>query len=158
MKKRVYIETSVISFLTSRPSGNVVLAGHQASSQGFWEERGKYELFISDMVVQECEKGDVERARLRREAINGLAVLDVDMEVELLAKALIDANAVPENFLEDAIHIAVAAAGNVDFIVTWNFKHINNPAMKRRIANVVLGKGYEMPEICSPEELQEAGI
>ncbi len=61
-------------------------------------------------------------------------------------------------FPEDALHIAVAAVNNVDFIVTWNFKHINNPALKRYIGNVVLGMGYGMPEICSPEELEEADL
>ncbi len=158
MKRRVYIETSVISFLTARLSGNVVLAGHQSSTREFWIHRKRYELFISDLVVRECEKGDGGQARLRVEAIAGLPLLDVDPEVEALASELIGKKAVPENSVEDALHIAVAAVNNVDFIVTWNFKHINNPAMKRHIGNVVLGMGYGMPEICSPEELEEADL
>jgi len=158
MKRRVYIETSTIGFLTARLSDNVVLAGHQASTREFWMHRGRYELFISDLVVQECEKGDVNQARHRIEAIASFPVLDIDPEVEALAAELIKKKAVPENSVEDAVHIAVAAVNNVDFIVTWNFKHINNPTMKRHIGNVVLGMGYGMPEICSPEELEEADL
>jgi predicted nucleic acid-binding protein len=158
MKRRVYIETSVISFLTARRPSNVVLAGHQASTRDFWMHRERYELFISDLVVRECERGDIDQARLRTEAINGFPVLDIDPEVEALASELIGKKAVPENSLEDALHIAVAAVNNVDFIVTWNFKHINNPTLKRHVGNVVLGMGYGMPEICSPEELEEADL
>ncbi len=158
MKRRVYIETSVVSFLTARLSSNVVLAGHQESTRGFWAHRERYELFISDMVVRECEKGDVGRAKLRAEAIDGLPLLDIDSEVEVLAAELVRKKAVPENSLEDALHIAVAAVNNVDFIVTWNFKHINNPVMQRHIGGVVRGMGYGMPEICSPEELEEANL
>ena len=158
MKRRVYIETSVVSFLTARPSSNVVLAGHQISTRDFWIHRDRYELFISEMVVRECERGDAERAKLRTDAIDGLPLLDIDSETEALATELVRKKAVPENSVEDALHIAVAAVNNVDFIVTWNFKHINNPAMKRHIGNVVRGMGYGMPEICSPEELEEANL
>ena len=125
MKKRVYIETSVIGFLTARPSANVVLAGHQASTQEFWNGRNRHDLFISDLVVQECEKGDADRSLLRTKAIDGLPLLDMDSDVELLASELIKKKAIPQNSVEDALHIAVAAVNAIDFIVTWNFKHIS---------------------------------
>ena len=107
MKRRVYIETSVIGFLTARLSNNVVLAGHQASTREFWTHRRRYELFISDLVVRECEKGDVDQARLRDEAIAGLPVLDIGPEVEALTAELIGKKAVPENSVEDALHIGL---------------------------------------------------
>lgn len=156
MLKRIYIETSVISFLTARPSKDVVLAGHQASTQIFWERKRDYELFISDMVIQECEKGDPDCALSRIQAIKGLPVLNVDKDVENLASELIRQSAIPRNSPEDAIHIAVASVSAIDFILTWNFKHINNPFMKNQIRTVILNQGYTMPEICSPEELLEA--
>ena len=156
MIKRIYIETSVISFLTARPSKDVVLAGHQESTHIFWKSKDAYELFISDMVIQECEKGDSDCAQSRIQAIEGLPVLNVDKQVERLASALIRKNAIPINSLEDAVHIAVASVSAIDFIVTWNFKHINNPFMKQKIRTVINDQGYTMPEICSPEELLEA--
>jgi hypothetical protein len=146
----------VISFLTARPSKAVVLAGHQASTHIFWKSKDAYELFISDMVIQECEKGDSDCAQNRIQAIEGLPVLNVDKQVERLASALIRKNAIPKNSLEDAVHIAVASVSAIDFIVTWNFKHINNPFMKQKIRSVINDQGYTMPEICSPEELLEA--
>ncbi|VGO18431.1 type II toxin-antitoxin system VapC family toxin [Pontiella sulfatireligans] len=158
MKNLVYLETSVIGFLTARQSNDLILAGHQASTRSFWESRDRYDLVISDLVVQECEQGDAVRAKLRTEAIDGIPVLDISLEVESLATVLVKKKAVPENSVEDAIHIAVAAVGGVDFIVTWNFKHINNPTMKQIIRNVVVTEGYAMPEICSPEELDEAEL
>lgn len=146
----------MISFLTARPSKDVVLAGHQASTRIFWEGKDDYELFISDMVIQECEKGDADCAQSRIQAITGLPVLNVDKDVELLASELIRRNAIPKHSLEDAVHIAVASVSAIDFIVTWNFKHINNPFMKQQIRAVINDQGYTMPEICSPEELLEA--
>jgi hypothetical protein len=156
MLKRIYLETSVISFLTARQATDVVLAGHQESTHLFWKQRNDYELFISDMVIQECEKGDAECAQNRMIAIQGLPVLNVDNEVERLASELIIKGAVPKKSLEDAVHIAVASVNAIDFIVTWNFKHINNPFMKQQIRTVIVNLGYAMPEICSPEELLEA--
>jgi hypothetical protein len=105
---------------------------------------------------QEREKGDADCAQSRLQSITGLPVLNVDTEVEMLASELISKNAVPENSLEDAVHIAVASVSIIDFIVTWNFKHINNPFMKQQIRAVINNQGYSMPVICSPEELLEA--
>lgn len=156
MMTRIYIETSVISFLTARQSKDVVLAGHQASTHIFWSRKKDFELFISDMVIQECEKGDADCAQSRIQAITGLPVLSVDKEVEHLASELINKGAIPKKSLEDAVHIAVASVSAIDFIVTWNFKHINNPFMKQQIRNVIVNQGYAMPEICSPDELLEA--
>ena len=91
MKQRVYIERSVISFLTARPSKNVVLAGHQASTQAFWNNKEEYELYISDMVLQECTKGDVDCAQNRLQVVSEIPVLNVDQDVEKLASELLEA-------------------------------------------------------------------
>jgi len=113
-------------------------------------------LFISDLVIQECERGDADCAQNRLKSITDIPALNIDREVALLAAELIRKKAVPKNSLEDAVHIAVASISKIDFIVTWNFKHINNPFMKQLIRNIVTDNGYNMPEICSPEELLEA--
>jgi hypothetical protein len=154
MKKTVYIETSVISFLTARPSMNVILAGHQASTQGFWDHLDRYDVYISDFVLQECAKGDSERAEMRLNTVKPFPLLDSGADVETLTHELIQRGAVPAKCIDDAAHIAVAAIHGIDFIVTWNFKHINNPVMKGFIEQVVVGCGYMMPIICSPEELE----
>jgi len=113
-------------------------------------------MYISDMVIQECGRGDANCAQKRLQVISGIPALSVDQDVEKLTLELLNKKAVPQNSLEDAVHIAVASVSEIDFIVTWNFKHINNPFMKQQIRNVVEGMGYTMPEICSPEELLEA--
>ena len=154
MKPRVYVETSVVSYLTSRPSGNTVVAGHQVATQELWNILGKdLEPYVSDLVLQESAKGDEEQAGLRLGAISGFPLLDIDKEVESLAERILGREAVPQGFPEDAIHVAVAAVNGLDLIVTWNFKHINNPTMKHAIREAVEGTGYTMPEICSPDEL-----
>ena len=155
MKPTVYIETSVVSYLTSRPSRDTIIAGHQVATQEFWALLNeKLEPYISDLVIQEAEKGNKNEARLRIMAINNFAILDSDDEVKSLAKHILDRKAVPSNHPEDAVHIAVAAVNGIDLIVTWNFKHINNPQMKFAIREAVEQTGYRMPEICSPDELR----
>jgi len=157
MKPFLYIETSVVSYLVGRPSTNTIVAGHQAATQELWpilEDR--FVVHISDLVVQEASQGDAAQAALRLEALAGLPVLDVDGEVERVAGVLLGQKAVPEKCPEDAVHIAVAAVSGMDLIVTWNFKHINNPLMKQRMRTVLADVGYAFPEICSPDELLEA--
>ena len=154
MKPRIYIETSVVSYLTSRPSSNTVVAGHQVATQELWSILGKdFEAYVSDLVLQESAEGDEEQARLRLDAIGSFPLLEIDEEVESLAKQILGKKAVPRNCPEDAVHVAVAAVNEVDLVVTWNFKHINNPTMKHAIREAVEGTGYTMPEICSPDEL-----
>jgi predicted nucleic acid-binding protein len=154
MKLRIYIETSVISYLTSRPSGNTIIAGHQAATQDLWDMLGKdVEAYVSDLVLQESAKGDEGQAGLRLNVVSGFAVLDIDEEVESLARAIINGKAVPANCPEDAVHVAAAAVNELDVIVTWNFKHLNNPVTKHLIRETVEAAGYRMPEICSPDEL-----
>lgn len=158
MKRFLYVETSVVSYLVGRASRDTVIAGHQASTQAFWLDIGeRFEPHVSDLVEQEAAKGDPDRAALRLDAIKSFPVLEINDEVEELARHLVTGRAVPEEYAEDAVHIAVAAVSGMDLIVTWNFKHINNPFMKTAIRRVVTEAGYEMPEICSPDELQEAG-
>lgn len=156
MKSRLYIETSVISYLVGRASPNTVIAGHQAATQELWAVLNQnFEPYVSDLVLQEVSDGNVEKSKLRLEAIKDIPVLDVDQDVETVARLLLTQKAVPEKSLEDAVHIATAAVNQMDLIVTWNFKHINNPVMKQRMREVLFRAGHILPEICSPDELLE---
>lgn len=152
MKQRIYIETSVVSYLTAKPARNIVMAAHQASTSDFWDCLKEHEAFISDIVIQEASKGDETYAKRRLQMMENFQVLEIDDEVKELARKFLAAGIIPEKCPEDALHIAVAAANGMDVIVTWNFKHINNPFIRKRIRQKTEESGLACPEICSPEE------
>lgn len=156
MKRTVYIETSVVSYLVAEMSENIVVSGHQLVTHAFWKTLTNYSVFISDTVVMEASCGDEEKAQRRLREMRDFSILEADPKTQELAKCLVKEKAVPEKCPEDAVHIAVAAVHAIEFIVTWNFKHINNPFMMRKISSVVTKHGYSMPIICSPEEFMEA--
>ncbi len=152
MKPSVYIETTVASYLTARPSKNLVIAGHQAATRDFWNRLFSFEAFISELVVEEASKGDDIAAEARLRELEGLESLEIDLDCKILAGHLIEDGAVPAEYADDAAHIAIASVHAVDSIVTWNFKHINNPATRARIRASLEKRGYTCPEICSPDE------
>ena len=153
MRTRIYIETSVIGYLTSRPARNITRASHQAATRDLWDRLEDFDVYISELVISESAKGDPEAAGLRLEALDGLDELAIDDEAKELARALLAGSAMPASFPEDALHIAVAAVNGMHVVVTWNFKHINNPFTRMMIRQIVENNGYACPEICSPEEL-----
>lgn len=156
MKPKVYIETSVVSYLVADMSENVRISGHQLATREFWELLPTCNAFISDTVVEEASKGDESKAQKRLWKIRDFPVLEIDEKTQALAIQLVSKKAIPEKCPEDALHIAVAAINEMEFVVTWNFRHINNPFMMRKISAVVTDEGYPMPVICSPEEFMEA--
>ncbi len=154
MKETVYIETSVVSYYTSRPSRDLVIAGRQEITREKWPKiLRSFDAFISALVVQEAEQGDQEAVRERLAAVSSLTVLPISEQAEELASVLIQDGPIPENQPEDALHIAIATVNGMDYLLTWNFKHINNAQMKAKIASVIEEHGYQCPLICSPEEL-----
>lgn len=156
MKPSVYIETTVISYLTARPHRDIVVAAHQQVTREWWEGAAdRYQLIVSDLVLLEASRGDIVAATERMAVLEPLPQLEITEEDRRLAQRLVDAAAIPATAAEDALHIAVAAANGCDFLVTWNFRHIANPAMKSRIADVCREAGYVSPVICTPEELKE---
>jgi len=156
MKRTIYIETSVVSYLVADMSDNIRVSGHQLATHEFWKILPEYEVSISDTVVEETSKGDEGKIQKRLRRIRDFRVLEIDEKTQALAIKLVGEKAIPEKCPEDALHIAVAAINEIEFIVTWNFKHINNPFMIRKISDVVTSAGYSMPVICSPEEFMEA--
>ncbi|MCF7977425.1 MAG: type II toxin-antitoxin system VapC family toxin [Chromatiaceae bacterium] len=154
MAESVYIESSVISYFTARPSRDLVITARQAITESWWHDhRFKYEIFISGLVVQEISKGDEEAAQKRLTAIEGIPMLGTSEEALVLAEHLLDRGAVPPNSEEDALHIGIAAASGVNFLLTWNFKHINNAHTKALISSIIEAHGFVCPILCSPEEL-----
>jgi len=152
MERKVYIETSVVSYYTGRASRDVVVAGHQQATRDFWALLTQGLLpHVSALVVREAGKGDPELARKRLDAIGTFPVLATTPDAERLAQGIVDAQGIPAECPEDALHIAVAATGGMDFVVTWNFAHINNPFTKMMVRHAVESAGYECPEIVSPD-------
>ena len=156
MRLTAYIETSVVSYLTARPSRDVVIAAYQEITREWWfPAPDRFNLVASELVVAEAGAGDPDAARIRLEALKTVPLLDATPEAERLAQALVDLGAVPRQAAEDAAHIAIAATNGVDLLVTWNFRHIANAAIRARIEQACRQMGYEPPVICTPNELLE---
>jgi len=154
MKSQVYLETSIVSYLTSFPSANVITAGHQLTTFDWWENhRRKFEIVVSELVVQEASFGNAQMAQKRLAVLKDVKILGVSDEAKALAKTLLTKKVVPEKAAADALHIAVAAVGKIEFLATWNFKHIANAKMKVKIEAAIRTAGYEPSSICSLEEL-----
>jgi predicted nucleic acid-binding protein len=156
MKKRVYIETSVVSYLAARPSRDIIVAGHQETTRDLWPYlTSKYETYISAIVYEEAGKGDPDQAKMRLAAIEAFPMLDIDEDARFLAEKIVAGRGIPAEYPEDALHIAVAAVNGMDVVVTWNFAHLNNPFIRKAVRRIVEREGYVCPEICSPQELLE---
>ncbi|TAK53414.1 MAG: DNA-binding protein [Bacteroidetes bacterium] len=154
MKPSAYIETSVISYLTGRPSRDLIVAAHQQITTDWWERhREHYRLYISEFVSLEASKGDVHAAEKRMIVVNQLELLEVNEIARELAMIIIQKGLLPREAVEDAFHIAVATVHRVDYLVTWNCKHIANAEIQKIIAKTVAESGFELPTICTPEEL-----
>jgi len=156
MKKRVYIETTVVSYYTANVSRDLLIAGHQEATRELWPRlTAVYESYVSALVYTEAARGDVRQAELRLDAIKPFRMLDVDDEARGLAQAIIVGKGIPRENPEDALHIAVAAINGMDVLVTWNFAHLMNPFTRMMVRQIVENEGYQCPEVCSPEELLE---
>ena len=150
----VYVESSVISYLGSRPSRDLVTAARQAITLEWWEERRRQcEVYISTLVEEEISRGDSSAAKRRLAYVAEIPALEVTDQANILAKDLLKQGAVPKNSAEDALHIGIAAAMGMEYLLTWNFKHINNAETKTMIAKVIEAHGFVSPVLCSPEEL-----
>lgn len=154
MKPSVYVETSVISYLNARPSRDTVISGRQASTREWWEKcADRFEILVSVVVVSEAGRGDPVQATARLRSLEGIQSVLVSSEAADLAHRLLASGAVPPQCEEDALHIAVGAVQGVDYIVTWNFKHINNAEKRSAIVAALATCGYVCPIICTPDEL-----
>ena len=157
MKPKAYIETSILSYLTARPSSDVRVLANQVVTIDWWENRRlDFDLFVSEFVVAEAALGDPQAASRRLEVIESIAELEATEAVRELGKALNSEGAIPQQAEVDAYHVAVAAVNAMDYLLTWNCTHIANAAMRSKIDSVCRNHGYEPPVICTPQELMEA--
>ena len=151
----VYIETSIPSYLTAKSSRDLIVVSHQELTREWWENRNHFELFVSEIVLNEISLGDPEAANRRTDAITGIPLLELTDEARYLAHKLIHLHMVPEKALADALHIAIAATTGMDYLLTWNCKHIANAVTRADIENLCRDMGIIPPVICTREELLE---
>jgi predicted nucleic acid-binding protein len=154
MNPRIYLESSFISYLTARQSTDSVKLVRQQLSRDFWDLRDqKYSVFISDLVVEEIKRGDLQAAEQRLLVCRDLERLPITESAQNLASALIATGAVPKAEPEDALHIALAATAQMDFIATWNFSHLVGPVPKLKLQRILAALGFEKLVLATPEEL-----
>jgi hypothetical protein len=150
----VYIETTVIGSIAGRFHPNPLIAARQSVSRLWWTTaRTSHRLFVSQLVVDECLAGDPDAAQERIDELAGIPRLQIIDAATELANALMDRKAIPASEPRDALHIGIAAVHGVQYLVTWNFKHIANARLRDQINNICRDAGHEPPIICTPEEL-----
>jgi hypothetical protein len=154
LMEKVYLETSFVSYLTARPSGDLLVAAHQQITRIWWENRRlDFSLFISQRVVDEAGGGNPEASQKRLDVLKGIPLLAYNEDAILLAEDLLSRGPFPPKAASDAVHVAVATVHRLDYLLTWNCRHIANAEIKRAANALCAARGYEMPLIITPEEL-----
>ena len=149
----VYIETTIVSYLVARPSRDLVAAAHQQLTREWWDSRrAKFTCFVSDLVLDEVREGDPEQAALRLEAVRGFPRLAATPEAERLAAAFLK-GPLPAKSAGDAAHLAIAAAGKVKYLLTWNCAPLANGQVLELLDPIAAAAGFKLPRVCTPEEL-----
>jgi predicted nucleic acid-binding protein len=157
-KPRIYLESSVVSYLANRPSRDVRTALRQLITNEWWESIDRSTVWVSKLVIDEVSKGNHEAAQRRLKVIDGLPIFDISQEAMELAAKLIRDGAVPKTEPEDATHIAPAVTLKARFLVTWNFSHFVGPTAKWQLMRVLESWAYDAPYLVTPEEMIEGQI
>ncbi len=155
MKSKVYLETTIVSYLVAAPTKDVVQAAHQQVTRQWWAARDRFDLFVSRAVVAEARRGDAKAAARRLRALRGIPRLAVGRPGASLAEALLRSGALPRKAAFDAVHVGVAAVNGIDYLLTWNLRHLANAVLRGEIEEAVRAAGLVPPIICTPEELME---
>ncbi|BBH39651.1 MULTISPECIES: type II toxin-antitoxin system VapC family toxin [Microcystis] len=154
MSETVYIETSILGYLTARPSRDIIVAANIEITREWWNtRRGDFQLYSSQAVVKETSQGDVAIASQRLEILGNLSLLDLNQNVLDLAERFLERSNLPTKADVDAVHIAVATVHGMDYLLTWNCKHIANAQIQGKLAEISLDLGYQLPILCTPYEL-----
>ncbi len=154
MSETVYIETSIIGYLTARTSNNLILVANVEATREWWDtRRTQFDLYILQTVLDEVVRGDAEIASKRLEIISDFPLLKVDEAVQNLAMQFLAKSNLPPKAADDAIHIALATVYSLDYLLTWNCKHIANAQIQKKLSQISFDAGYELPTICTPYEL-----
>jgi len=154
VSETVYIETSILGYLTARPSRDIVVAANIEVTKEWWNtRRGDFQLYSSQAVVKETSQGDVVIASQRLEILANLSLLDLNQAVLDLAEQFLERSNLPAKADIDAVHIAAATVHGMDYLLTWNCKHIANAQIQGKLAEISLDFAYELPILCTPYEL-----
>jgi predicted nucleic acid-binding protein len=154
MKPKIYVETSVLSYLAAPPSKDPVTAGRQVVTGRWWRSaQARYTLMGSEVVREECERGDAKLAERRRELLADVQLFPIRAKMVEVARFLVVPAALPELAAVDALHIAAAAVEQCEYLLTWNFRHIANARIRREVESILARHGYSKTTICTPEEL-----
>jgi hypothetical protein len=150
----VYIETTIVSYLAADPSRDIVTAGQQQATRDWWQfRRESFQCVISDETLAEAARGDRRMAQRRLTLLAGLPILTVTVEVENLAVEFMRTRALPVAARSDAIHLAAASCRAIDYLLTWNLRHLANARILRRLEQEAVRRGWKLPTVCTPMEL-----
>jgi len=155
MKSKVYIETTIVSYLVASPSPDVIQSAHQQVTREWWARRDRFDLFVSRPVLAEARRGDTTAAARRLDALAGIPLLAMNRGVTTLATTLIRTGTLPPKARLDALHVATAAVNGINYLLTWNLRHLANAAIRGKIEDSCRKAGMQPPIICTPEELME---
>lgn len=149
------METTIVSYLSARSSRDLIVRAHQEITRRWWRKRSEFDVFASPLVMEEAGRGDV-RARTRRHRVlRDLSLLEINDESRAVARRLLAKGPLPAQAEGDALHIGIAAAHGMEYLVTWNCRHIANAWIRPQIEEIIRDLGYEPPVLCTPEELME---
>jgi len=153
MRPKLYLETSIVSYLTARPSHDLIRAAHQQVTRDWWKTRFSFDLYVSEFVLDEAKAGDAEAAGRRLSALREASLLELTPETGRLAREILRQGGMPAKAYVDAVHVALSAVHGLDYLLTWNCAHIANTAMRGKIEAICRATGFEPPVICTPVEL-----
>ncbi len=156
MKESIYLETTVVSYYTSKPSRDIIVLAHQEITRQWWPTAiRRYNVFISEVVIEEAGFGDPEAAKRRLEELKDFPHLELNDKVEEIAQIYMERLEIPEKSFRDAAHLAVASVHNIDYLITWNCTHLANGEIIKKLMKINSSFGISTPIICTPEELME---
>ena len=154
MKPKVYLETTIPSYLAARPSRDLLVAAHQQLTRDWWEfRRTHFDLYISELVIQEIRAGDPAIAHERLRLLADIPIVAVGDDIVGLVEDMVSGGPLPAKAVGDAVHIAIATIYGFDYLLTWNCRHIANAELFRALRRIVERRGFDLPALCTPEEL-----
>ena len=155
MKSKVHIETTIVSYLVALTTEDIIQTAHQQITRQWWDRRDRFDLYVSRAVVAEARRGNPDAAARRLAVLRGIPRLAGGRRVVDLARALVQRGTLPVQARMDAAHIGIAAANGMEYLLTWNLRHLANASIRGKIEEVVRAAGMVPPIICTPEELME---
>ncbi|MBC6421953.1 MAG: type II toxin-antitoxin system VapC family toxin [Hormoscilla sp. SP5CHS1] len=154
MSETAYIETSFVGYLTARSSKNLIVAANMEVTKDWWEyRRSAFTVYISELVLREARQGDAEMAAKRLEVLRDFPLLELNKDVKDLAAQFQARSNLPSKAADDTVHIAAATVHVMDYLLTWNCKHIANAQIQNKLSEISIEFGYNLPRICTPYEL-----